>query len=269
MDLAKAAIDRVGVHGGLDVAIASDAPPGSGLGGSSALVTAVVAGLAMLGSRSYTERELAEVSYAIERDDLRITGGWQDQYAAAFGGLNLLAFSAAGTAVEPVRISRATREALQANLLLCHSGAVRRHAGLIDTQIRLYEQGREDTILGLKQLHQMAYAMRDAIEAGELDELGVMLRDAFVAKKLMNPHIAEDTPIESMLALAQAAGATGGKICGAGGGGYLLLYCRPPAQPAVRAELERLGARFAPFRFTATGARAERGGVTWAPARST
>jgi D-glycero-alpha-D-manno-heptose-7-phosphate kinase len=101
-----------------------------------------------------------------------------------------------------------------------------------------------------------------------LDELGVMLRDAFVAKKLMNPHIAEDTPIESMLGLAQAAGATGGKICGAGGGGYLLLYCRPGAQPVVRAELERMGARFAPFRFTTVGARAERGGTTWAPRRS-
>jgi len=269
MDLAKAAIERVGVRGGLDVAIASDAPPGSGLGGSSALVTAVVAGLAMLGDRSYTERELVEVSHTIERDDLRISGGWQDQFAAVFGGLNLLAFGAAGTSVEPVRVSDETRERLERNLLLCHSGAVRRHAGLIDTQIRLYEQGREDTILGLKQLHQMAYAMRDAIEASELDELGAMLHDAFVAKKLMNPHIAEDTPIESMLALAQAAGATGGKICGAGGGGYLLLYCRPGAQPAVRRELERLGARFTPFRFTTAGARAERAGAFWTPARST
>jgi D-glycero-alpha-D-manno-heptose-7-phosphate kinase len=268
MDLAKAAIERVGVEGGLDVAIASDAPPGSGLGGSSALVTAVVAGLAALGGRPYTERELVELSHAIERDDLRISGGWQDQYAAAFGGLNLLAFSASGTTVEPVRVDPAVRERLEANLLLCHSGAVRRHAGLIDAQIRLYEQGREDTILGLKQLHQMAYAMRDAIEAGELDELGLMLHDAFVAKKLMNPHIAEDTPIESMLTLAQAAGATGGKICGAGGGGYLLLYCRPAAQSAVRTELERMGARFAPFRFTSTGARAERGGTTWIPTRS-
>jgi D-glycero-alpha-D-manno-heptose-7-phosphate kinase len=71
-----------------------------------------------------------------------------------------------------------------------------------------------------------------------------------------------------MLALAQAAGATGGKICGAGGGGYLLLYCRPAAQPTVRGELERLGARFAPFRFTNAGARAARGGATWVPVRS-
>jgi D-glycero-alpha-D-manno-heptose-7-phosphate kinase len=267
MDLAKAAIERVGGGSGLDMAIASDAPPGSGLGGSSALVTAVVSGLAMLEGRRFTAHELARMSHAIERDDLGISGGWQDQYAAAFGGLNLLAFSASGTLVDPVATAPDILARLERTLLLCHSGSVRRHAGLIDAQIRLYEQGREDTILGMKQLHHMAYAMREAIETGQLDDLGVMLRDAFLAKRLMNPHIAEGTPIETMLGVAQVAGATGGKICGAGGGGYLLLYCRPGAQPAVRRELERLGARFAPFRFTSHGARARRGGEIWTPSR--
>jgi D-glycero-alpha-D-manno-heptose-7-phosphate kinase len=265
MDLAKAAIERIGVEGGLEMAIASDAPPGSGLGGSSALVTAVVAALAMLGGRTYTAQELARLCYAIEREDLGISGGWQDQYAAAFGGLNLFAFSAGTVAVEPVRVTPEIVERLEGHLLLCYTGSVRRHAGLIDTQIRLFEEGREETILGLKQLHQMAYAMREAIESGELDELGVMLRDAFLAKKLMNPYIAEHTPIEAMLGLAQAAGATGGKICGAGGGGYLLLYCRPRAQAAVRSELERLGARFTPFGFTWRGVHAEREGKMWSP----
>jgi D-glycero-alpha-D-manno-heptose-7-phosphate kinase len=265
MDLAKAAIERVGVEGGLDMAIASDAPPGSGLGGSSALVTAVVAALAMLGGRTYTAHDLARLSYVIEREDLGISGGWQDQYAAAFGGLNLLAFSPGAVAVESVRVTPEILRRLEDHLLLCFTGSVRRHAGLIDTQIRLLEEGREETILGLKQLHQMAYAMREAIESGELDELGMMLRDAFVAKKLMNPHIAEHTPIEAMLALAQASGATGGKICGAGGGGYLLLYCRPAAQAVVRSQLERLGARFTTFRFTRHGVHAERGGATWSP----
>jgi D-glycero-alpha-D-manno-heptose-7-phosphate kinase len=81
----------------------------------------------------------------------------------------------------------------------------------------------------------------------------------------MNPHIAEHTPIEAMLSMAQAAGATGGKICGAGGGGYLLLYCRPSAQASVRQELERLGAQFAPFAFRADGVRARRGDEVWQP----
>jgi len=99
-------------------------------------------------------------------------------------------------------------------------------------------------------LQETAYVMCDAVESGQIDELGVLLRDAFEAKKRMNPHIAMHTPIEAMLALAQAAGASGGKICGAGGGGYLLFYCRPAAQPLVRAELESLATELAAPKFT-------------------
>jgi D-glycero-alpha-D-manno-heptose-7-phosphate kinase len=266
MDLAKAAIERMGVDGGLDVAIGSEAPAGSGLGASSALVTAVVGALAALGDRAMTADELARLAYTIERDDLHIAGGWQDQYASAFGGCNLLEFSASGVTVTPVQAEPGVMERLRANLVLCHSGAVRRNVGLIDTQISLYRQGREDTILGMKQLHEMAYAMRDALEAGEPDRLGAMLHEAFEAKKRMNPHIAEHTPIDAMLSAARQAGATGGKICGAGGGGYLMVYAVPEAQPAVRTALEDLGGRIATFAFRDEGVRAERDGLAWAPA---
>jgi D-glycero-alpha-D-manno-heptose-7-phosphate kinase len=109
--------------------------------------------------------------------------------------------------------------------------------------------------------------MRDALEAGDPDTVGGMLRSAFEAKKLMNPHIAEDTPIEAMLGAAQDAGAAGAKICGAGGGGYLLVYARPEAQPRVRRALEALGGQLAPLRLWADGVRAYRGEATWAPTR--
>ena len=266
MDLAKATIDRMGVAGGLDMTIESEAPAGSGLGGSSALVIAVVGALAALNGARMTARELARLAHAIERDDVGIAGGWQDQYASAFGGCNLLEFSASGVSVTPVRADREVLERLRRNLLLCYTGGVRRNVGLIDRQISLYRQGREDTILGMKQLHEMAYAMRDALEAGDPDRLGAMLREAFEAKKRMNPHIAEATPIEAMLAAAQEAGATGGKICGAGGGGYLMVYAVPRAQPAVRKALEALGGQLAPFELRAEGVRADCDGVAWAPA---
>ena len=265
MDLAKAAIQRVGAPGGIEMDIDSDAPAGSGLGGSSALVTGVVAGLAMLGGRSLGAHDLARLAYSIERDDLAISGGWQDQYAAAFGGFNLLEFAGDGVSVSPVRTSPEALASLQRNLMLCYTGSVRRNVGLIDTQIELYRQGREDTILGMKQLQEIAYAMRDAVEEGDIDRLGVMLGDAFLAKRRMNPHIAEHTPIEAMLSLAQASGASGGKICGAGGGGYLLLYCPPAAQARVRTELERLGGQFAPFAFRPEGVYATRGNERWTP----
>jgi len=265
MDLAKAAIHRMGVDVGVDVDILSEAPPGSGLGGSSALVVAVVAALAALDSRAYPAGELATLSHAIEREDLGIAGGLQDQYAAASGGFNLLEFSRAGVTVTPVRTDASTLLELERTLLLYYTGSVRRDVGLIDRQVDLQRAGREETLLGLKQLREMAYAMREAVEAGDVDGLGRLLGDAFEAKKRMNPHIAEGTAIEEMLAAARAAGASGGKICGAGGGGYLLVAAAPDRQGDVRATLERFGGQFARFAFHPEGVRAEHAGRVWRP----
>ena len=265
MDLATAAIERIGVASGVDMEIGSEAPPGSGLGGSSALVTAIVAALALLGERRLSPEEVARLSYRIEREDAGIAGGWQDQFAAAYGGFNLLEFSHSGVSVTPVRVSARSLRALSDRLLLCYTGHVRRNVGLIDRQIALHQEGREDTVLGMKRLHAMAYAMRDAVERADIDALGGMLHEAFLAKKQMNPHIAEGTPIEEMLGAARSAGAAGGKICGAGGGGYLLIAASAEAQPAVRAALEGLGGQFASFGFRDRGVRATRGSVVWAP----
>ena len=267
MDLAKAAIDRMGLDTGLDVDIESEAPPGSGLGGSSALVTAVVAALACLDARSMTCDEVARLSYSIERYDLGISGGWQDQYAAAYGGFNLIEFDGDGARVSPVDVNPDELEELRKHLLLCYTGRVRRNVGLIDRQIAMFEAGREDTLLGMKQLREMAYVMRDAVEAADIGRLGGLLRDAFDAKRRMNPHITEGTSIESMLGAAAEAGATGGKICGAGGGGYLLIASPPEARAAVRSALEAIGGQFAPFEFDPLGVRARRGDDRWTPSR--
>jgi D-glycero-alpha-D-manno-heptose-7-phosphate kinase len=265
MDLATAAIERIGVPTGVEMEIHSEAPPGSGLGGSSALVTAIVAALSLLVDRRLSPEQVARLSYLIEREDAGIRGGWQDQFAAAYGGFNLLEFSRSGVRVAPVRASAGSLGALGDRLLLCYTGHVRRDVGLIDRQIALHEEGREDTLLGMKRLQAMAYAMRDAVERADIDALGGMLHEAFLAKKQMNPHIAEGTPIEEMLAAARSAGATGGKICGAGGGGYLLIAAPARVQPAVRSALEGLGGQFASFGFTDRGVRATRGSVVWAP----
>jgi D-glycero-alpha-D-manno-heptose-7-phosphate kinase len=266
MDLPKAAIERLGVRNGMDVDIASDAPPGSGLGGSSALVTACVGALAMLLERPMTPSEVAEVSYAIEREDLGIAGGWQDQYAAAFGGFNLFEFGAAGVSVHPLDLPPALVTALRSHLMLCYTGNVRTDLGLIDAQIRMFQEGREDTIVGMKQLQAMAFEMRHEIEAGHVERLGPMLREAFESKKLMNPQIAEGTAIEHLMSVAGAEGASGGKICGAGGGGYVLLACPPERQAAVRTALERLGGQFAAFAFRTHGVEAHSGDRVWRPA---
>lgn len=265
MDLPKAAVARMGLDVGLELDITSDAPPGSGLGGSSALVTAVVAALAALDGRSMSRDELARTAYAIEREDLGIAGGWQDQYAAAYGGFNLIEFSSDGVRVTEVGCSAEMLARLRERLLLCDTGSVRTDLGLIDVQIRLFHEGREETLVGMKHLHEMAYELRQVIEAGDLDALGPLLHEAYVNKRRMNPHITDGTPIESLLALAHEAGAEGGKICGAGGGGYLLLACRPERRAEVVAALEAHGARVTDFAFSHDGVLARVGGRVWRP----
>ena len=265
LDLVKAAIAHVGLDRGVSVEIRSEAPPGSGLGGSSALVTAVVAALAMLADRTMDARQLARTAYRIEREDLGITGGWQDQFAAAFGGCNLLEFSRDDVRVRPVadpeRLARVAE-----GLLLCYTGGVRADVGLIDRQIAMHAEGREETTLGMKRLQELAYAIRDVLERTDLEALGGLLHEAFQAKRQMNPFITDGTPIERMLDAARAAGAFGGKVCGAGGGGYLLIAAPSAAHGDVRTALASLGGQFAPFSFRAEGVRASRGATTWAPA---
>jgi len=212
-----------------------------------------------------SRRGVAELAYAIEREDLGIAGGWQDQYAAAFGGFNLLEFADDGVTVSQLELSLEAIAELRSHLLLCYTGHVRTDLGLIAAQIRMYEEGREDTIVGMKQLHAMAYEMRHEIEAGNLDRLGALLREAFESKKLMNPHISEGTTIDQLLAVARDAGAAGGKICGAGGGGYLLLACGPERQTAVREALEGVGGQFAAFAFRSHGVEARSGERVWRP----
>ena len=235
MDLAKAAIDRIGVPGGVRWTSNPKRPPAAGLGGSSALVTAVRRGARhAAGARDDADRRAraAGLRDRTRRPAASAAGG-RTSTRRPSAGCNLIEFRSTGVQVTPVASEPARLEDLRRNLLLCYTGKVRRNVGLIDTQIELFRSGREETLLGMKQLVEMAYAMREVIEAGDVDRLGQMLHDAFEAKKRMNPHIADHTPIEAMLDAARDAGASGGKICGAGGGGYLLIACTPDVRAAV------------------------------------
>lgn len=253
LDLAKAAIQRIGINHGIDLDVRLEVPAGSGLGGSSALTAAVLGAVAAANGCSLSSYELAELNYVIERKDLQIAGGKQDQYATTFGGFNLIEFYSDRVLVTPLRIDRAVLNDLEAHLLLCYTGKVRPRLGLIDQQVRFFQEGRRETLEGMRRLHEMAHEMTEALLTGNLRRFGEFLHEAYLNKKKMNPHVTEGTTSDQLYEAALQHGAVGGKLCGAGGGGYLLLYCETSRQQDVINALERLGGRFTNFSFEGMG----------------
>jgi len=253
LDLAKAALKRLGVSRGLDLDVRSDAPAGSGLGGSSAMVSAVLGAVANHERRALDNYELAELNWVIERQDLKIPGGKQDQYATTFGGFNVIEFTGKQVLVTPLRIKPAILADLEAHLLLCYTGHVRVDLGLIDKQVQMYNEGRVETVRGMESLYNLVYDMKRALLTGKLNEFGEMLHEAYLSKKRMNPHVSAGTTTDVLYDEAKRNGSIGGKLMGAGGGGYLLLYCETHCQHKVRTALEALGGHFTDFAFEESG----------------
>ena len=265
LDLAKAAIARLNgrsssaggkshdaAGGGLDIYLQSDAPAGSGMGGSASMTIAVIGALAEMLGRRLGKYEIAELAYAVERSDLGISGGRQDQYTTAFGGFNLIEFSKERVVVNPLRIDKDILNDLEEHLMLCYTGRTRFSAGLIKKQEGMYRDGRAETVAGLGELRRVAYDMKDALLTGNLNEFGTLLDVAWKSKQRANPDISDDT-INEMYETARRHGAIGGKLLGAGGGGYLLFFCEVGRRRAVREKLERMGGQFTDFAFREEG----------------
>ncbi len=226
MDLAKAAINRLaGEHtDGYDLFLHSDAPPGSGLGSSSAMMVVLVGLLKEFHGLPLTDYEIAETAYTIERVDLGIQGGLQDQYAAAFGGFNFIEFLADRVVVNSLKISDDIKNELEYNMLLCHTGKVRLSTNIIEDQVRRYEDAESDTAAALKELKVLTTEMKNALLRRKMDEFGSLLDLEWQHKKRMSPRISSPE-LDELYSVARREGALGGKITGAGGGGYMLLYC--------------------------------------------
>jgi len=249
LDLVKATIRRLAVEKhGLRLFLHSDAPPGSGLGSSSTLVVALVGLFRHWLRQPLTDYQIAELAYQIERVDLGIKGGMQDQYAATFGGVNFIEFYDKAVIVNPLRVSPDRLNELEYCLLLCYTGRSRLSAHIVERQTESYIQKKEAVVRALEAQKEMAIQMKNALLQGRLDDFGDLLHQAWQSKKQLDPAIT--TPqIDEMYAAARQAGAIGGKILGAGGGGYLLLYCPFDRKHVVAATLERLGGQVVDFGF--------------------
>ena len=255
LDLVKAAIRRfAGGGSGFDLSLHSNAPPGSGLGSSSAMMVALIAVLAERSGQGLTDYEMAEHAYELERRDLGIKGGLQDQYAAAFGGFNFIEMTGDRVVVNPLRVAEDVVLELEHNLLLVFTGTTRTADHIIEDQTSRFEAGEEDALAGLREQKALAVEMKNALLQRRLRDFGDLLHTAWEAKKKMSGRISNPR-IDEIYEQARAAGALGGKVTGAGGGGYVLLYCHPDAKHRVAQRMIDMDASVTEFAFEPSGVR--------------
>jgi D-glycero-alpha-D-manno-heptose-7-phosphate kinase len=201
---------------------------------------------------------VAELAHSIERDELSMRGGRQDCWAAALGGFNFIELHGAHVVVAPVALGPDVAAALESSLLLCFTGMTREGDRIIEDQARRFDAADADTVAGLRRQKELAGEIRDALLRGDVDAVGPLLTESWEAKKRMSPQTS-NARIDELHAAACEAGATGGRLAGAGGGGYLLLFCPGASRAEVRARLATLGAPAEDVAFAAEGVRAWRG----------
>lgn len=252
LDLAKAAIRKFHVKEGFDLYLHSEVPPGSGLGTSSTFTVSVVGAMNTFLRLDMDRYAVSQLSYDIERTDANILGGKQDQYAATFGGFNFIEFYPEKTVVNQLRIPLSILNELECHLLMCYTGRTRYSSHLIDKQVKLYEENRMETVEGLRQLCELTVVMKDALMHGDLRKFGKILHESGEIKKRINPETV-DKHIEDLYETARQNGAVGGKILGAGGGGFLLLFVPVDQKSKVVKALEALGGQCMPFTFEHDG----------------
>lgn len=238
---------------GFDLTTCVDAPAGSGLGTSSTLVVALVAAFAELFGVGLGEYDVAQLAFEVERRDLKMAGGKQDQYAAAFGGFNFMEFGPGNhVIVNPLRLRKELIAELESNLVLFYTGRSRVSAKIIEVQSKNVGGDRPQSLAAMMQLKDQATKMKAAILRGNLDEVGKLLDYGWKLKKSTADEVSNSS-IDKMYQAACEAGSIGGKISGAGGGGFMMFYCPGTTRYQVIESLENFGGEFRSFQFSREG----------------
>lgn len=252
LKLFDAVMRRFAPEDGFDLFIESDVPVGSGLGASGAIAALTTALLANYTRRPMTRYEIAELAFEANRELQGERVGRQDEYAATFGGVNFIEFRRDAVTVVPLRLRSALTCEIEHRFLLCHAPVERTPEDPVNEQVRLYREGRRETMDAMVALRDVAYAMRDHLCREDLNAVAADLRQAGNLKALINPAAAA-AEIDAMLEAAFAAGGIGGKLLGAGGGGHLLVVCGDGRKGGVAEALTQCGGQVVPFLMDSQG----------------
>lgn len=253
LGLVRAALRDFGYDSGLSLFLASEVPPGSGLGSSGAVAVALVKTLATLHGYTLDREAVAARACALEIDRLGSPVGRQDQYASSFGGLNAITFGPAGMTVQRLSIDPKILAELERSLLLFFTGVTRDANDVLEEQNRASRDDDSATVAALHAMKALAIAGLQTLERGNLQEFAALIAESWAQKKRLATGVSNER-VDTAYELALRHGALGGKLAGAGGGGFLILYCEPPRQRAVTEALESAGLRRMEYRFERAGA---------------
>lgn len=247
-------IVRQFTHKPLSFKIASyvDVPPGSGLGTSSTLVVSILGAFVEWLKLPLGEYDIAHMAYEIERVDLGMSGGKQDQYAATFGGFNFMEFNKENVIVNPLRIRNKYADELAHNLVLYYTDTSHVSAKIIEEQQKNVRAKNTQSIEAMHKLKEQALQMKETLLRGNIDGIGEILEFGWQYKKQMAGCIT-NSRIDSIYQAAKNAGASGGKISGAGGGGFMFFYCPGVTRYAVVEALQQFGGKAKRYEFVNEG----------------
>jgi D-glycero-alpha-D-manno-heptose-7-phosphate kinase len=254
LDLPAAIFSHFGITKGVSLFLASEAPPGTGLGSSSTVAVGLIKALVTALGLSMTKKELAELASYIEIVQLGSPIGKQDQYAAAFGGINLIEFEAGRTTIAPLHLPIDTIQTLTKSLLLFFTGRQRKAKEILAQQSDASRKKNQPVLEALHRVKGMVPQVKTILEKGDMPGLGDFLHRNWLEKKRFAHGVTNDF-IDQCYEMALHAGAWGGKITGAGGGGFLLLCCPEARQQAVTQILATKGLKRVKFFIDHSGAR--------------
>lgn len=254
-DLVRPALKMLGLNGSLEIVSMADVPAGTGLGSSGTYLVALLTALYELKREKVPTQALAETACHIEMDLAGHAVGKHDHYLAAFGGITCLDIETSGRVkVSSLDISLTTAEEFRNNVLLFYSGLTRGSREILEAQKQDTEQGDAAVVDSLHRTKDLGYRIKEALEGGDLDRFGLLLDEHWQNKKRRSAQIS-DPRIDRWYELAKAQGALGGKIVGAGGGGFLMLYCPTDRKAHLRQALSEAGLREMSYDFDFEGAK--------------
>jgi len=251
-DLIKAIIKLTNPGFGFELYLHNDIPPGRGLGSSASFSILLVSLISKMQNLNYDPYKIAEIAFDAERKELSIEGGWQDQYAAIMGGFNFMEFNKDARIVYPLRLNSEIINELNERIILCFVGSSHDSGELHEEQRKNFEQNENNICESLNENKEIAIGIKNCLLTNNFEDIGSLLHRSWKNKKKLSSGISNPN-IDSLYETGLIAGATGGKLLGAGAGGYILFYFSPEKRNKIKRALQNKGGEVIDFKFESSG----------------